>query len=349
MGYIEKSFNMKKLILLLNILIISCDTDLTPKIETDPEIEKWKVLSSELVDLALFHGNNPENPYYITGNTLHTHVFLTYTLAINNGWEDDQTLNSLNNAYSLIDSLKYGLGYEWDAFQDGTINSKFTNYTITMTYHVGYPFIQGYKAGAIPILKLIDLIDSVLNVPLADSLENGTCWAYSDNPNDVVGCVHNVNISVAFFLEQIMQLGFYEYNFTDEINSIVDRELHSFLPEHNNYLYWDGQDILTDQNHLAHQAWFMYNLSDEEIQTLGSIIIDEISNNRQKDIKSLVGQLLILQTNNFQSDSLYVVIKRLLNNEESEYFETGSYSFSNPRILAQLALYSIKFYQSQLP
>ena len=44
----------------------------------------------------------------------------------------------------------------------------------------------------------------------------------------------------AYFLQEIMKLNFSEYNFTNNINLIIDREVDSYLPNEINYLYWES-------------------------------------------------------------------------------------------------------------
>lgn len=326
---------IKNLIFILFIFIISCDKK---NVIQNPNAEKWKVLSLELVDLAIRNDTIPTP-------TVQTYSCLAYAFAITNGWDDKETKKYLNKSYSIIDSLGYGLGYAWDAFQDKTINSKYTNYTVTMTDHVGYTFMEGYKKGKIPKEKLIHLIQSILKVPYADNLKNGKCWAYSDSPNDIVGCVHNINIGLAYFFEDVTKAGFIEFDLKENIKEIIDREVSSYISEKNNYLYWDRSKSLTDQNHLAYQAWCMIQLSDIKANEIGRSIISDISQNKQKDISSLIGQLRVLPYSESESEYLYNVLKQLSENKENEYKEIGTYTMKNPRILSQLALWSAKYYE----
>ena len=123
--------------------------------------------------------------------------------------------------------------YEWDAFQDGTLNSDTTNYTITMTMtdHLGLPFIEGYKNKLVNDDELLDIFEKLLLIPKADTIQDGICFSYSDSQNDQVGCVHNVNISVAYFINEILNLNLIDKSFQSIVDSIIIRENNAYLPD----------------------------------------------------------------------------------------------------------------------
>ena len=88
----------------------------------------------------------------------------------------------------------------------------------------------------------------------------------------------------------------------------------------------------------------MINIGNKELNKIGHEIIDYISYNRKKDISSLIGQLVALQYNDYDSDSLYNIIDQLLLGNETDYTEISYYTISNPRVLAHYALWSAKYY-----
>ena len=93
------------------------------------------------------------------------------------------------------------------------------------------------------------------------------------------------------------------------------------------------------------QGYIMTKVSNKEINQIGYNILDGIYDKREKNVKSLIGQVRILPYNNYEPDSLYNVIKKLLRNEECEYINYNLYSIENPRILAQLALFTAEYYR----
>ena len=310
--------------------LLSCSKE---HVELDPEVEKWKDLSMALLDSTLVFEDRG----------LQTSSYAAYTTAILFGWDDKRTQLRLEEAYFIIDEQGYGLGYSWDAFQDGTINDEFTNYTVTMADHVGYPFIMGYLSGAVPRIRLEHLVDKLLNVPYADSLNN--CFAYSDNLNDVVGCVHNVNMGVGLFLERIRNLDFVEYDYDTQINSIIEREIGSYIPEVKNFRYWEGSSKLTDQNHLSYQAWCMMKMQNDSLRVIAEELIDDITFNRDTTVSSLIGHLRILPYNEFESDTLFRDLELLMIDSVNHYSQSHVYNMSNQRILSQLALWSAIYYE----
>lgn len=312
--------------------LLSCSKE---HVDLDPEVEKWKDLSIALLDSTLAFEDRG----------LHTSSYAAYTTAILFGWHDKRTQIRLNEAYSIIDKKGYGLGYSWDAFQDGTINDEFTNYTVTMTDHVGYPLLKGYLAGSVSKVRLEHLLSRLITVPYADSMNN--CYSYSDNPNDIVGCVHNVNLGVGFFFEKIKDLDVVEFDYETQINAIVEREISDYLPDVNNYLYWEGGSRLTDQNHLSYQAWCMMQMSDDSLRTIGDKLITDISFNRDTTVSALIGHLRLLPFNDFESDTLFNDLLLLMADSANHYSQSQVYNVSNPRILSQLALWSAVYYKAK--
>ncbi len=120
------------------------------------------------------------------------------------GWHSELTATRLQELLRLSTaSGGYGLGREWDAFGDGTVNPVSTTYTVTTAGHVGWVLLEARRhdadAGA-----LDRAIDALLAVP---RLNGGQCLAYSDSAFDAVQpCVFNVSHGAAAFLVQAREL-----------------------------------------------------------------------------------------------------------------------------------------------
>lgn len=78
--------------------------------------------------------------------------------------------------------LGWGLGYAWDAFNDGTTNPADTSYAITTSGHVGGVMVEAYSAGVFPLLRIAEIVDCILNWP---SSSDGRGPAYSRAAADI--------------------------------------------------------------------------------------------------------------------------------------------------------------------
>lgn len=297
-------------------------------------IHEWKKISTTLINVS--------DTANITD--VHTLLYFAYANALINGWDDSKTTKLLNQSYKIIDTHSYGIEKEWDAFGDGSINPITTNYTITITDHVGLVLLEGYKKNKVPFNKIENLYNVIAKIPKADTISNGICYSYSDSPFDKIGCVHNVNISMAYFFYQLKKIKFKSKDISKKLDSIIFRENNSYISYKKNYLYWDGNKRLTDQNHLAFQAWCMIQLPNKKSNQIGKIIIDSISKNREKSISSLIGHLRILPYNEYNSDSLLFDLKNILQKKDKLYLQTDSYNINNSRVIAQLAVWSSIYY-----
>jgi hypothetical protein len=306
--------------------------------QENEEMLKWRNISEQLLNI----GDT------IEVNNLHAASYFAYCSAILNGWENEKTQSYLEKAYHYIEKYSYGLEYEYDAFGDGTINSDTTNYTITITDHVGLVFLEGYKAGYIPKYQIDNLYSAITKIPYADSIRNGICFSYSDSPYDQIGCVHNVNISVAMFYTKLNQIKYNNKTFGHIIDSIIVREKNAYLKTEKNYYYWDGRNRLSDQNHLCFQAWCLMQIPDKSCNLIGKEIIDKVSYEREKNISSLIGHLRVLPYNEYNSDSLFYHLENIINKTDTIYYKQGNYSFSNPRVVSQLAVWAALFYKHKL-
>jgi len=304
---------------------------------SNEKASKWREVTISLINWAIQNASDEER--------LYTYSAIALSNSIVNGWNHDITNRFLTKTYETIDNKGYGINEAWDAFQDGTINDASTNYTVTMSAHAGNTLLAGYRNGIVPKERIDHLIQELSKVPEADGLPNGKCLAYSANDNDRIGCVHNVNINVAYFYNELSKEGLATSQMVAMRDLIIEREKYSYLPDKMNWLYWDRQDILTDQNHLAFQVWNMYYLDDAESKELAKAIIDKITLNREKTVKALIGQLLLLPIDDRDSDSLYKVLKELLSFAKlSDYQPDLVYDVRNPTIAAQLALWSAYYY-----
>jgi len=319
----------------LILLIVSCQ-----KQSISPEAQKWKDLSLDLTNIV-------DSVKYEV-NDLHTLSYLYYSKALLFGWNDPEVVQELKFLLSFIESSGFDLNREWDAFGDGTINNDSTIYTITLTDHLGIVLVDAYKSRAINDDILTEISNLLLNISPADSLNDGYCISYSDNINDIVGCVHNVNISYALFLQKMKELDFDIDSIDYFIDEIVKREKSAYLPNQFNFPYWDGNDRLTDQNHLCFQAWCMTQIDDTESQSISFEIINSILSNRDKSISSLIGHLRILPYATSIEDSIYSDLINIKNATDTVYSDNSSYSFDNPRIVSQLAVWSAKYYRHKL-
>lgn len=120
------------------------------------------------------------------------------------GWHSELTAARLQELLRLSTaSGGYGLGREWDAFGDGTLNPVSTTYTVTTAGHVGWVLLEARRNGA-DAGALDRAIDALLAVP---RLNGGRCLAYSDSAFDAVQpCVFNVSHGAAAFLVQAREL-----------------------------------------------------------------------------------------------------------------------------------------------
>lgn len=225
-----------------------------------------------------------DDPYHL--------AYLANAIAIQKGWQETKVKELLEKVYSMADSLGgYGLPFAWDAFGDGTVNSKNTIYTVTLSDHVGMVFLEGYAAGVVSREKVEKIIKLLLRSPLADTLKNGICVAYSFDKNDKVGCVHNVNAGVGLFLKRAVKAGFDNSEIKEMIDQITKREVYSYIPDKKSWMYWDAGDRLNDNNHNGFQIEAMLELAPDIGYDAGSFYM----NNRDKDWYSFVSYLRLLQ------------------------------------------------------
>lgn len=127
-----------------------------------------------------------------------------------NGWADPRVASYLAKVRAArITTGRWGLGYAYDAFQDGTTNPASTSYLITNIGHVGPVLLDAYKAGKATRTEVEDILKVAVAWPKVHNGTDGVCLAYSNSPNDAGAdkCVHNVNQATAWFFRQATNAG----------------------------------------------------------------------------------------------------------------------------------------------
>jgi hypothetical protein len=269
-----------------------------------------------------------------SNETVQHYAAMFYINATIHGYDSKEASIYLKICEDNIDSLGYGLGYAWDAFQDGTVNDKTTNYSVTITEHM-LPLIYGYENKVVSKARILHMVEAYKKFPLADTHSNGDCIAYSDHRNDIVGCVHNTNISCAKFIERIKRLGMADKELKKQQKRIIQREITSFIIKDTSYYYWDKDSILCDQNHLASSALQMYDLKNIELRRIALLLTEKILRNKEKNVKSLIGQCALLLIDDTHYNEMYKVIDDLLKNK-SDYVDFDNYKFNNARISSNI-------------
>ncbi|RSM91492.1 hypothetical protein DMH04_00345 [Kibdelosporangium aridum] len=122
------------------------------------------------------------------------------------GWRDRRTQTWLHRLYALRTPTNgYGLGAEFDAFADGTVNPADTAYTITSAWHVGRVLITGYDGGGVSAGRVRQAANLIASLPLS---AGERCPAYSEHSNDIgKPCVWNVSAAAVWFLDNAARRG----------------------------------------------------------------------------------------------------------------------------------------------
>jgi hypothetical protein len=289
------------------------------------------------LDSLIVRLNNHSKKTEIGNETVQYYAAMFYTNASLYGYKSKEAKYYLNRCEAKIDSFGYGQGYEWDAFQDGTMNDKNTNYSITLTEHM-LPLIYGYKKKAVKKSRIVHMVEAFKKFPLADTLKNGDCIAYSDHPNDIVGCVHNTNISCAKFIERIKKIGLADKKLKLLQERIIQREISAFIEKDTSFYYWDKDKILCDQNHLSSTALQMYDIPDPKAKKIALLLTEKILSKMERNVKSLIGQCAVLSIDDRHYQEMYKVVDDLLN-KRSDYQDFDDYRFDNPQVSASINYY----------
>jgi hypothetical protein len=288
----------------------------------------WDSISNVLLKKCIENEKNEKSLHYLAN--------MAYFYAKSKGWNSKPTKDYLNKLFESIDKDGLGIGYEWDAFQDGTINSIKTNYTITITEHVGPIIIEGFKNKVISKKRLMQLLDAFKKVPLADTLGNGKCLSYSDSENDRIGCVHNVNISAAYFIERLEKVIKLDQKLVQLKKDIIKREINSYIHKDSSYYYWDGSNNICDQNHLSYQAWCMNKINDSLTQVISCEVIKKIENNFENNLQALIGQVRLVPLSHVIKKRVYNILYELFIEKEKRYKEMDGYYYDKPRTISEL-------------
>jgi hypothetical protein len=289
---------------------------------------KWDSISSVLLNKCIEQEGAEKSQHYLAN--------MVYYYAKTDGWKSKKTKVYLKKLFSSIDSFGFGLGYEWDAFQDGTINSSKTNYTITITEHVGPIVIEAYKNNVVSKKRVHQLLEAFKKIPLADTFKIGKCIAYSDNMNDKVGCVHNVNISGAYFISLLVSAITVDSSLIKLKNDIIERELNLYIKKDSSYVYWDGSPTTCDQNHLSYQAWCMNRINDVRTQEISNEIIKKIELNFDNNLQALIGQVRLASINKNINNKVFSTLNEIFITKKNNYKEIDGYYFHKPRTLSEL-------------
>lgn len=182
------------------------------------------------------------------------------------GWSDARTTLLLTRLRAeQLPGGGYGLGRPYDAFNDGTVNPASTQYAVTLAGQVGPTLLAGFKAGAVPRAEVQDIVTRLVGFPRV-AAGRGQCVAYSDSPNDdppssyPVGCVHNVNAGVGWFLSDANAAGFGATGMQRLITDITLTETIAYRENDLEWPYIDNGPFL-DADHDSYSAESMYRLA----------------------------------------------------------------------------------------
>ena len=135
---------------------------------------------------------------FADNDDLHADTWMSLALALRRGWGDADAVRLLDDVRARrLPGGGYGLGFAWDAFQDGTTNPPDAAYAITITDHVGLVLLDAFDHGAAPAAEIQGFVDEIVAFRRA----RPGCLAYSDTGFDDI-CVHNINTSAAWFLAE---------------------------------------------------------------------------------------------------------------------------------------------------
>ncbi|WDZ87178.1 hypothetical protein [Micromonospora cathayae] len=178
------------------------------------------------------------------------------------GWTHTWTKTYLNTVYNLQNpDGGWGLGREYDAFADGSVNDPDTTYTVTLSDHVGMPLLTGFQAGAVPRDRVQGIVNQLMAMPRIP-VERGACVAYSTRPADCQPGyeVHNVSAGAGYFLHRAASLGF---GATGMHRLITDITIHQVDAYRTADVWWPyiGSGDLQDPDHQSYSAQSMYPIA----------------------------------------------------------------------------------------
>jgi len=199
--------------------------------------------------------------------TAHTLAFAAQTTAwlSPSGWADPAATAYLTRLYATANpDGGYGLGYAYDAHNDGTDNFASTTYVVSLAGHVGPPLLDAYRSNPTPALraKVQVIFDLIATAPRIDTAA-GRCIAYSRHgTNDAKPglCVHNVSAGAAAFMLDAGRDGFATPWWL--VQGIAQRELSAYNANSRGWPYRDNMaPTLQDDAHNAYSIESVYSLA----------------------------------------------------------------------------------------
>lgn len=180
------------------------------------------------------------------------------------GWADPGAAAYLTRLYATANpDGGYGLGFAYDAHQDGTVNPATTTYTVTLAGYVGPVLLDAYRhgpAGLVPRAKVQQVFDLLVTMPRIDTAA-GRCISYSRSVNDSKPglCVHNVSAGAASWMLDAGLDGFATPWWL--IQGITKRELSAYNATTRFWPYKDTPSQQQDADHNSYSTESMYGLA----------------------------------------------------------------------------------------
>ena len=260
----------------------------------------------------------------------HTYAYTAWATALRQGWDAPLVERYLGEIRRLRNpDGGWGLPDPFDAYQDGSVNSERTTYTITLARHVGRPLLEGYRAGVVAAPEIQSIIDLLVAAPTVPTTLPGLCVAYSFAAADAQQpCVHNVNVAVAGFLADARAAGFSAPGLDRRVAAILRHELAAYLPEEANWPYMGAGGRRNDMTHLDGTVY--------ALRTLAPQISDQVARRllQRRDYARWVdplGQIAILPLYCDQAPRFLEAMWRILEHPEQ-----------SPRLLAQTGLHAAR-------
>ncbi len=176
------------------------------------------------------------------------------SIAESTGWQSDQVSEAVDVLLTMRNpDGGFGLGYAWDAYQDGSVNPQSTSYTVTTAGHVGQIVLQAWRNGAVDDSVIEGIVDSLLATP---RLDGGKCLAYSTSRNDAAKpCVYNVNIGAAAFLVNLVKDVEYRATEVRRLIATLRSGLNNGYDRRTGYwVYMRGNKAAQDMSHQLYTA-----------------------------------------------------------------------------------------------
>lgn len=168
----------------------------------------------------------------------------------------------------------FGVGKAWDAFGDRSVNPADTAYLVSGSEHVGTAVLDAYASRRTAEIEVTyDRLEDVIE-RMVERINNwpspsreAACFAYSESPSDLRGgyCVHNVNVSAAWFLLEADRLGFKAD--TARAHAALNYSLSFYNPAERSWPYQTGRLGLNDPDHNAFMLDKLVDLVQADLTT----------------------------------------------------------------------------------